>query len=175
MISVQRIVVLLVAAVLAAACSPAAPRRTAPSPVLTLPAPDPAIDYSHPERVCAAFGAAVYRVDTTVDTGPADAYHRAAAYVDAALAAAISGQQPVQTPQWQEWASHRARVEVRVDPYAGDALPPARDDEQHHGVLVTAVPVGRDGWRGPAALRTVVCTLRPAGGSGWRISGYETG
>lgn len=155
-------------------CSTVAPYPTPTTPT-TPPASDPAVDYGDPSRVCGAFAAAVFRVDTAVDRGPEDGYRRAAAYLDGPLAAAVAAAPPVPlTPQWQQWVAHRAYVEVRVAPYAGDALPPSTDDEVHHAAVITARPVGRDGWRGPAQRSTVTCTLR-RGDGGWRVTGYETG
>ncbi len=122
-----------------------------------------------------AFAVAVFRVDTTVDGGPGDAYRRAAAYMDASLTAEVVAERslPV-TVEWQEWVAHRAYVDVDVEPYAGDALPPAGGDKRYEAVLVASRPVGRDGWRGPEQQYTVECVLRSAGG-GWRVSGYEIG
>jgi hypothetical protein len=174
----RRTLVLLAIAAVAAACasgcSPASP-PSAPVPSATAAAADPAVDYRDPERVCRAFAAALHRADTTVDGGPDEAYRRATAYMDARLAAAVAAQPPVpQTPQWQQWAAHGVFLDVQVGPYAGDALPPATEGVQHHAAVVTAWPIGRDGWRGPAQRRTVVCTLR-IGDAGWRVAGYETG
>ncbi|WP_189050422.1 hypothetical protein [Micromonospora sonchi] len=136
---------------------------------------DPSVDYRDPSAVCAAFAAAVHRLDTTVDRDPADAYQRATAYLDATSAAALASSGPMRrTPLWQEWTSHRAYIKVRVGPYAGDALPSDTADQRQAAALVAVRPVGRDGWRGPIERHTVTCVLRPAMG-GWRISEYEVG
>jgi len=166
---------LLVAAAVSG-CSPSAP-KPAPdvSATAAASAADPAVDFHEPGQVCDAFAAAVYLVDTTVDRAPQDGYRRAAAYLDTRLTAVLAVTHPVpQTVQWQNWAVHRAYADVRLDPYAGDALPPPTDGEAHRAVVVTVWPIGRDGWRGPAQRHTVVCTLRLAD-TGWRVSDYETG
>lgn len=177
MICNRRTLTLLVTAAFSVAASGCASSAQGPAPVAsaTLPGADPAVDYHEPGQVCDAFAAAVYRVDTTVDRGPEDAYWRAAAYMDAPLAAAVAVAYPVpQTPQWQQWAEHRGYTDVQVDPYAGDALQPVTVREAHHAAVVMVMPIGRDGWRGPAQRRTVVCTL-VAADTGWRVSSYETG
>lgn len=155
-------------------CS-SSPPSSLPPVSATAPAANPSVDYREPRQVCDAFAVAVYRVDTTVDRGPQDAYRRATAYVDAELAAAVAAAPAAPlTPLWQQWTAHGVYVDVQTAKYAGDALPSATDGEQHHATVVTTRPVGRDGWHGPAQRRTVVCTLRQ-GGAGWRVSAYETG
>lgn len=157
-------------------CSLLAPNSAPVASVLpTRSTADPSVDYNKPAHVCEALAATVHRVDTVVDQGPQDAYRRATAYMDPQLAKAIAVTHAVpETVQWQQWRAHRAYVDVRLDPYAGDALPEPNAGEQHHAVLVTVWPIGRDSWRGPAQRRTVVCALRAAV-TGWRVSGYEIG
>lgn len=179
MIRIRRILTLLVAAALCIAASGCSPSVQGPAPAASAtaapPAADPAVDGHEPGRVCDAFAAAVYRVDTTLDRGPQDAYWRAAAYMAAPLVAAVAIPHPVpRTPQWQQWAVHRALTDIQVDPYAGDALPPVAGGEQHYAAVVAVWPIGRDGWRGPMRRHTVVCVLRPAE-AGWRVSSYEAG
>jgi hypothetical protein len=148
-------------------------RQRSMSPAASVPAADPAVDYRDPAQVCGAFAAAVQKADTILDSGPGDAYQRAAPYADAALGAAIVDEQTAASQlRWLEWASHRAYVEVGIDSYAGNALPPEADGVRYQAVLVTAQPVGRDGWRGPIGRYAVFCSLRPVG-DGWRISDYD--
>jgi hypothetical protein len=136
----------------------------------TAPAAGPTGYHLEPRLVREAFVVAVYRVNTTVDHGAQDAYPRAAADIDTALAVAVA---PL-TPQWQRWTARSTYVDVQAAECAGDALPPATDDQRHHATVVTAWPIGRDGWRGPAQRHTLVCA-RWSGESGWRVGAYETG
>ncbi|MFK3984488.1 hypothetical protein ACI2K4_29455 [Micromonospora sp. NPDC050397] len=179
MILTRRLPFLLAIALTAGFLGACSATRPQPRPQASAtPAPlavDPSVDYRDPSAVCEAFAIAAHRIDTAVDQGPADAYQRTAAYLDATLAAAATVRDSVrQTPQWQEWALHGASTDVQIGPYAGDALPPDTAEQQHRTVLITSQPVGREGWRGPLERHTVVCTLRLTT-VGWRISDYEIG
>ncbi|GAB3849303.1 hypothetical protein GCM10029963_33490 [Micromonospora andamanensis] len=158
------------------ACAATTPQpRPQPSAASSPQLVDPSVNYHDPHAVCAAFAVAAHRVDTAVDRDRADAYRRAAMYLDARLAAAAVDQDSArQTPQWQELVHHRAYTDVQFGPYAGDALPPDTAEQRHVGALVTVQPIGRDGWRGTLERHTVVCGLRPST-DGWRISEYEIG
>ncbi|MDG4833025.1 hypothetical protein O7627_27510 [Solwaraspora sp. WMMD1047] len=177
---IAAVVVVLLAAggvLLAATGEPSSPMQAVSSRprVVETPRPvaDQKIDYRDPDAVCRAFAETVHTVDTTTDAGPTDAYRRAIAYLDETLTGAVadvSTHRP--SPRWQRWTQHQVRTQVRLHPYAGDALGPDGDQETHRAVLVSASPVGRDGWRDTETHHTVYCTLRLVA-DGWRLSGYS--
>jgi hypothetical protein len=133
-------------------------------------AADPAVDYTDPDAVCAAFARAINARDTASDVDAGDAYRRAAAYADARYAAAVDEQQPTDLPDWAQWSEHRAVVEVSVTPLAGDVDVDV-DTHSSRVVAVTAIPTGRDGWTGPPLRTLITCDMGRTGG-GWRVSGY---
>ncbi|MGH3442625.1 MAG: hypothetical protein ACRDUY_11410, partial [Nitriliruptorales bacterium] len=75
-------------------------------------------------------------------------------------------------PQWSLWTQHRVVVEVAVRPWAGDGLPADTDQHAYRAVLVSATPVGGDGWTGPVTWQPVYCTLGRAEGR-WLVTGYQ--
>jgi hypothetical protein len=151
------------------------PTAGGPGPVTVASSPspaaaDPAVDYRDPAAVCGAFVRALYARDTATDSGPADAYRRAAAYADARYAQAIADPRALQLPDWQEWLDHRAAVAVDVQPLTGDIDVDATG-HQVRAMAVTAVAQGRDGWTGQSMRTHVTCDLSPAP-EGWRVGSY---
>lgn len=159
---------------LAAGCSggPEQAPATTPSATTTGPPVDGAVDYEDPGAVCGAFARAVYVRDTTVDRSPADSYLRTRPVVEDALYRSALAQLHTGRgdPRWTEWRNHRARTQVTVRPFVGDDQVDG-DDTAERSVQATVVPVGRDGWRGPAENLSVACTLRRTGGR-WLVSDY---
>ena len=149
----------------AAPARPAAP--SAPAPVS--PPTDPDADYGDPSTVCRAFTAALYSADTTRDSGPGDAYLRAAAYMNGVLAAQSEGAQ--RDGRWDTWRSHAARLETRVSDYADTHQDPDSTVTASRAQKVATTPVGADGWKGWTETNLIYCTLRHDG-SGWRVSDY---
>lgn len=149
----------------AAPARPAAP--SAPAPVS--PPTDPRADYGDPGQVCRAFTAALYSADTARDTGPGDAYLRAAAYLDGALAAQSDGAQ--QDGRWDTWRSHSARLDTHVAGYADVHQEPDSSVTAYRAQKVSTTPVGADGWRGWSESDLIYCTLRH-GEAWWRVSDY---
>ena len=160
---------------LVAGCT--ADRSTSPPPAgPTTPAATPAelvgVDETDPAAVCEGFARVLYSRDTVTDAGPGDAYRRAAAFLEPSLAAAaMSG--PDRSAEWEQWRGHQVRTDVQVTPWLGDGQPEAAGSEQYRAVVATVLPVGADGWRGPARTTTVYCTLTPSAPPRWRISAYE--
>ncbi|HEX6870129.1 MAG TPA: hypothetical protein VF163_03435, partial [Micromonosporaceae bacterium] len=117
-----------------------------------------------PMAVCRAFATAMLGHDTRTDTGPEQAWRRAAPY----LVDPLSTQWPQRADaRWTEWVAHRAWTLVRLDEWVGDDLP----DEPgvaYRSVLASTTPVGADGWRGPTERHAVHCALIRSG-HGWRI------
>ncbi|WP_127547870.1 hypothetical protein [Actinoplanes sp. OR16] len=129
--------------------------------------------YGDPAEVCAAFAAALYSADTVADAGPADAYRRAAAYMSGALAAQSAA--AARDSRWETWRRQRARLETSVEVL--DPNPRQTDTAvtSRRSVLVTAVPAGDRGWRGPEERSVLDCDLRRGGpdGAGWRVAHYQ--
>jgi hypothetical protein len=145
------------------------------SPVAPVGSVDPSVDLSAPGAVCDAFAAALSTRDTAIDSGPADAYTRAAAYASPALTDAIlaSGPLPKRGAEWVELTAHRGLTRVSVLPFAGE-LPPDQRDVAYRVAVVNVVPVGRDGWHGNPDRRVVACTLHRAGPR-WHVTAYDLG
>lgn len=154
----------VLAALIVAGCGGASGSATPPATA------DAADGYRDPGQVCAAFAAERARHDTTTDTGPGDAHLRARrwAHPDLADNAAPAGRHQ----QWSLWTAHRVVVEVAVEPWAGDGLPADTDQHTYRAVLVSATPVGGDGWTGPVTRQTVYCTLGRAEGR-WLVTRYQ--
>lgn len=140
---------------------------------VSVAAADPAVNLADPDAVCGAFAAALAAREAATDAGPADAYARAAAYADAALADALLAPPPPRAPGWAELAAHRARVTVSVARLAGEP-PPDHDGVAYRAAAVVASASGRDAWRGPADRHTVYCVLHAAGPL-WQVAGYDLG
>ncbi len=147
------------------------PPSTATATRAIPPAPPtvPGYAYADPADVCSRFAAALFSADTTVDAGPAEAAHRAAAYSDAALTAALVAAS--QDGRWETWLAHRARVQATVSGYFEEEQPPDSSLAAYRAMRVVATPVGADGWRGWTQTSVVYCTLGRAG-SQWRVTGY---
>lgn len=137
----------------------------------TTPATADAADrYQDPGQVCTAFAADRARHDTTTDTGPGDAHQRARRWAHPDF---IDDPPPAgRHPQWALWTRHRVAVEVAVRPWAGDGLPADTDQHAYRAVLVSATPIGGDGWTGPVTWQTVYCTLGRADGR-WLVTDYQ--
>ena len=133
------------------------------------PPTDPGADYGDPGAVCRAFSAALYSADTTRDSGPGEAYLRAAVYMNGALAAQSAGAQ--RDGRWDTWRSHDARLDTRVAAYADVHAEPDSSVTAYRAQKVSTTPVGADGWRGWAEDNLIYCTLSH-GASGWRVSDY---
>lgn len=149
----------------AAPTRPAAPSTPAP----VRPPTDPGADYGDPGAVCRAFSAALYSADTTRDSGPGEAYLRAAAYMNGALAAQSAGAQ--HDGRWDTWRSHDARLDTHVTAYADVHAEPDSSVAAYRAQKVSTTPVGADGWRGWSESNLIYCTLSH-GESGWRVSDY---
>ena len=163
------ITALAVLAVLTASprSSPAPPEGSARSTAaVTSPAgsaaPDPDVDLSDAEQVCAGFAAALFTV-TGGDMWPRDAYRRAAAYTTAELAAALA------TEEGRLPISDRRPVPggVKVTAYVGDHIRP-----DTHGVAYRAVLVLVVDRAGTRSAHVVYCTLHETG-HGWLVTAYE--
>ncbi|MER6754957.1 hypothetical protein ABT235_12360 [Micromonospora echinofusca] len=173
----------MLAAVAGCATHPAAPSRpdTAAQPSAAAPSVAPPVEpprdskanYTDPAHVCQAFVTALYRVDTTRDAGPDDAFARASAHATGALAGQSAAAD--RDGRWETWAAHRVRVDVHVRPQPD--MHPQHDStiEAHRAVRLTATPVGDGGWRGWTEHSVVSCTLRAgdSGQPGWRVAHYE--
>jgi hypothetical protein len=123
-----------------------------------------------PGQVCGSFAADRARHDTTTDTGPDEAHQRARRWAHPELA---DNPPPAgRHRQWALWTAHRVVVDVAVQPWAGDGLPADTDQRAYRAVVVSATPVGGDGWTGPTTRHTVYCTLGRAGGR-WLVTGYQ--
>ena len=162
-------------AVRPAASVPATPPSAVTPPVVAPVRPPTAggYDYREPAQVCLRFATALYSGDTDRDTGPGDAFRRAAAYMTGALAAqsAAAGRDG----RWETWRRHHVRLdtEVRVldDPWQpADTAVTAR-----RSVRVTATTLGTGGWRGTTERSVLDCDLRRGGpdGDGWRVAHYQ--
>jgi hypothetical protein len=108
--------------------------------------------------------------DTDVDHDPADTARRAAAWLTADLAAALSAADPTGSPgaSWTSWERHHAYLRVAVA-LSGDDHPADTATSAIREVLVQAVPVGRDGWRGSPVRQVEMVTLQHTG-HGWRAA-----
>ena len=126
--------------------------------------------YRDPGEVCAGFARDRFAHDTTVDAGPEAAHQRATVWLHPDL---LAHQPPAgRHRQWRTWSRHHAAVELRVEPWAGDALPPDTEDTAYRAVLMATTPVGAHGWTGSTAWRTIYCALRPVDGI-WLIADYH--
>jgi hypothetical protein len=135
--------------------------------------PDPAVDLGDPGAVCDAFAAALFTADTATDSGPVDAYRRAAAYATTKLATDLTTV-PARTPaSWHDLVAHDGQVNVEVHRYDGEIPPPAGEVVYQAAVVVTTV-TGRDGWQPAAGRHTVYCTLHGSQAR-WRVAAYNLG
>jgi hypothetical protein len=134
------------------------------------PPAEPGFDYADPQEVCRRFAAAFYSADTTRDTGPGDAYARAARYMDGALAGQSAAAE--RDGRWHTWAEHRARLETRVDALTDPHQSPDSTTTAYRAAVVVTTPVGEDGWRGWSETSSIYCTLR-ANDTGWRVAHYD--
>jgi len=151
-----------------------APRRAGGgSPAEPAPSPTPR---SSATPAAAAVGAARAWAasDTDSDADPNATTRRAAAWLTPTLAAQVRAFHSAAAPgaRWALWTAHRAylRVQARL---SGDDHPVDTATGAARAVLVTATPIGRDGWRGPVARFVVVVSLArtPAG---WRAAAITT-
>lgn len=175
--------VLLAAAGCAATPAGGVPAETHPSTApsaqstTTAPAVTPprvaGYDYADPADVCRRFVAAFYSTDTTRDTGPGDAFTRAAAYATGTLAGQSTAAS--RDGRWDVWAGHRARLDVQVRSQPDMHPEPDSSVEAYRAARVTATPVGADGWQGWTERSIVHCTLRAgdSGEPGWRVAHYD--
>ncbi|PZS28222.1 MAG: hypothetical protein DLM61_15250 [Pseudonocardiales bacterium] len=112
--------------------------------------------------------------DTNSDADPNETTRRAAAWLTPTLAAQVRAFHPAAAPgaRWALWTAHRAylRVQARL---SGDDHPADTATGAVRAVLVTATPIGRDGWRGPVDRFVVIVSLArtPAG---WRAAAITT-
>lgn len=151
-----------------------APRRAGGGPpAAEAPSPTP---QSSATPATAAVGAARAWTssDTNSDADPNATTRRAAAWLTPTLAAQVRAFHPAAAPgaRWALWTTHRAylRVQARL---SGDDHPADTATGAVRAVLVTATPIGRDGWRGPVDRFVVVVSLArtPAG---WRAAAITT-
>lgn len=150
------------------------PRRAGGgSPAAAAPSPTP---QSSATPAAAAVGAARAWTssDTNSDADPNATTRRAAAWLTPTLTAQVRAFHPAAAPgaRWALWTAHRAylRGQARL---SGDDHPADTATGARRAVLVTATPIGRDGWRGPVNRFVVVVTLArtPAG---WRAAAITT-
>ncbi|WP_340672146.1 hypothetical protein REH65_33070 (plasmid) [Saccharopolyspora sp. ID03-671] len=73
-----------------------------------------------------------------------------------------AGPLPRATPQWSEWAAHRAHITAHTVPYIGE--PPPIPDTQHQYVAlqIARTAIGDDGWHQNLPEITVYCTASAA-------------
>jgi hypothetical protein len=161
------------AAGLLACTRPASPTVAASAAAVTVqpPSADPAVDLGGPGAVCDAFAAAMFTIDTATDTGPSDAYRRAAAYATGQLATALVAATARRSPDWAQLVAHHGRVTAEVAAYAGEP-PPDHGASAHRATVVTTATTGRTGWSRPPGRHIVYCTLSQAGPR-WQIAAYE--
>lgn len=154
---------ILVAAGVCAQCAASCARGPAPSQS----SPESALPVAAAAEVCARFTVAAVSVDTSTDTGPADARRRAARqYGTADLERTLSGEG--RDSAWTDLAARHARVQVDTEPIADDPQP--RDDRTASaGVLATATASAPDGWRQKLPTLAVYCSLTRDGRE-WKVS-----
>jgi hypothetical protein len=126
--------------------------------------------YADPATVCAGFARDRFAHDTTDDAGPDAAHQRAQAWLHPDLL--HHPPPPGRHPQWRTWRGRQAVIEVRVEEWAGDALPPDTDQTAYRAVLVTTTPVGVGGWTGSTGRHTLYCALHPVDNV-WLIADYH--
>lgn len=143
---------------------PATPARSL-IPV-SVPPPDPAVDFADPAAVCRAFATALFARDTVSDHGPGDSYIRAAAYASPAFAEALAIPVRQALPGWDTWTAHRAKIAVDATVVHGDA-----DTASSSTIAITATPTSADGWTGTPSQALVYCTATSSGGR-YLVTGY---
>jgi hypothetical protein len=161
---------LMVAVMVAAGCtthhaSPAAPA----SPVT-----------ADPLMVSRAVLNLLWTLDTATD-GEDDFQHagemRAAVspYVTDAYAVQLRGALATGLPgdTWQQWARHRAYLDVRLTP-GTEAIPPDTDTTAYRQWVLVTRPTGRDGWQGdPVTHIADVILARGAPGTAWQVDAIQ--
>ena len=142
-----------------------------PSAYTTALPRDPKVDYHDDTAVCHAFTRAIYTVNATRDTGPNDAYRRAASYVTAKIVASMDTGSRF-GPDWQNLVDHHATTTVDLRPLIGDQ---AGHAPNAHAVSVLAIVkvTGRDGWQGPTTRHAVHCALAPSSTGELRVGDYQ--
>ncbi|GGM82011.1 hypothetical protein GCM10012275_60800 [Longimycelium tulufanense] len=154
--------------------STAATSATTPQAPPPVPRPDPAtVNRTDPTAVSQAALELMYLVDTTSDTGWADAAHRALPLLSSRYAQGVragGGRTPAGT--WQEWTQHRAYTTVELKPSA-ETHPIDTTTQAHRPWLLTITPTGRDGWRGEPEQRAAFVTLTHAD-NGWAVDHITT-
>jgi hypothetical protein len=133
------------------------------------------VDGRDPAAVVRGALTVMWRYDTALDTTTNDAVLRATPWLTTPYAAAQREHAPLAAPgaQWLEWTAHQAYTAVTVTPVS-DAAPENTSTVDHSQWLVTAVPVGRDGWRGMTQISTVfVLAARSGPADPWRVSGVH--
>jgi hypothetical protein len=161
------------AAGLLACTRPASPTVAASAAAVTVQplSADPAVDLGEPGAVCDAFAAAMFTIDTATDTGPSDAYRRAAAYATEQLATTLVAAPARRSPDWAQLVAHHGRVTAEVATYAGEP-PPDHGASAHRATVVTTATTGRNGWSRPPGRHIIYCTLNQAGPR-WQVAAYE--
>jgi hypothetical protein len=114
--------------------------------------------------------------DTAVDERPQHTAVRAASagwltpgYAHAQMRASIRS---APGAEWDTWVRHRAYLVVKAE-LSGDDHPPDTPATAARGVLLDALPVGRDGWCGANTTSVVAVVLRKIHGV-WRINSDQT-
>jgi hypothetical protein len=155
------------------ACTPPASPTVAASTaaVPVQPSADPAVDLGEPGAVCDAFAVAMFIIDTATDTGPSDAYRRAAAYATEQLATTLVAATTRRSPDWAQLVAHHGRVTAEVATYTGEQ-PPDHGTSTHRATVVTTATTGRNGWSRPPGRHIIYCTLNQTGPR-WQVAAYE--
>ena len=172
----RAVLALTIAVCAVAGCTRADPGPPPQQEAVRFPKPpvDATTDYRNPAEVCLRFAAAVYRRDTTTDSGPGDAYRRAAAYMTGELAAAVAAQAHAERDaSWNRWRAHRGFTDPTVVPLVDEEQPADTVREAYRAASVTVAPVGRDGWRGPVERHAVYCILHGDDQKRWRVADYD--
>ncbi|WP_190824771.1 hypothetical protein [Saccharopolyspora pogona] len=144
------------------------------------PPPPPAVPATQgdPQSSCDGLALAWLAADTTTDTGPDAARHRAAEqYGTPRLQQQIGDADPTRPDaQWSEWSAHRARIITATGTYNGEAPPtPGEGDRgRFAATLTTRTATGADGWNSPLPDVVVYCTLVEQAGQ-WRVDDLQTG
>ena len=177
----------------AAGCGSSGQHTTtaSPSPTLTLPtqaagqSPLPTgqpgtpkaglpshVDQHDATALAAAAVTTDWTWDTDLDTSPADAQRRSAAWLTPEYAAQVQTQAPVSAPgaDWTQLAAHHGYTTVKLA-RAYDDPSPDTPTSAWREYRVTVSEHGRDGWTGPSTVYVQFAHLvRSDASAVWRVS-----